>query len=196
MHWGLGSVVCSAVLLGASAASADVVFHMDEPCPPGSKEVVDHCGPWCTVTACSSDKECTPIRDHTSGKQVQRSCRQAGLCVEDDQYESCSGWSHGEPRERKIARGPCTTDTDCKRPATCRIAKRCVAGAAPTSSSKPTASAPKPDGGSPGPDAPETFSPKRNCVCGWVGADRHGTTGWLPLAGLALALCGARRRHR
>jgi len=200
MRWLLVLASCSVVLVAAPTGRADVVFHGTKPCPPGSYDETDHCGPWCEPTTCSSDDDCKPIRDHISGKKVERSCREAGLCVEDEKVEACGGWGRGTV-ERKVARGSCTSEGDCKAPATCRVTKRCVAAAAPAGSSKPAGSSSKPTTsaepakGKPDSAPAEPSTPKSSCACEWVGSDERWPTTWLPLAALALLLTATRRRR-
>ncbi len=178
MRWGLVWVSTLVVLVAASAAKADVVFEPSDPCPQGSKRITDHCRSWCAAVECSADAQCEPRRAPKSSKRVQHSCREAGLCVEDERGKSCGGLSGGGPMTRRIASGPCKTDGDCQRPATCRVASRCV-----------------PSG--PG-DALDIPPPKASCSCAWVGATPRPAT-WPPAMALALAATlglGLRRRLR
>ncbi len=195
MGRGLMVALCMTFLLATAGVSADVVFHMTDPCPPGSEEQTDHCGPWCQPSQCSAEDDCQPLQDPKTGKPRPRTCRNTGLCVEDDTYDSCSGWSRGKPLERKIARGPCTSDSDCTRPATCRSAKRCVPGAAAIGSSKTAAKPAEPHDGSDTADRAGTTEPKSRCGCGLIGLDRHKAS-WALLTVWVLVLAMTHRRRR
>jgi hypothetical protein len=191
--WAAGAA--TALLLAAAPARADVVRMPEKPCPPGSAAETDHCGPWCRPWPCSSDADCarTP-RGRDAGLHE---CRQMGVCVETQKYESCSGWSHGQPRERQVVHGECSSDSDCdSNKAKCVVAKHCAAAAAPptgvasSSSDGSTTSHPTPAP----PTSPTASPPSSRCGCTLVGSESAPT----PLSLLWLASIGittARRRR-
>ncbi len=173
-----------ATTLPPSELHADSVPPPPKDCPAGSIGLTGHCGEWCEATECKTDADCRRLSSHNRGEPRPLSCREAALCVEHDDYDSCSGWSKGKPLQRIIARNPCQTDGDCIRPARCEKARRCFfASAAATAATPSTTRAPAP-AAEPG-TSPNDGSSKDRCACSLPGTVSDSTSPWWLLLGLA-----------
>ena len=185
MRWSLVAALAFliSIVMWAPAAMADAIGGYPLKCPPGSRQTADHCGQWCAPTTCTSDADCKPKR---RGKKEPPAlaCRSVGLCVEKDNYDSCSGWSPGRPQKRSIARDVCNKASDCIRPASCETIKRCVLAHSPEvpAQDAPAEPAASPEAG--------------NCGCRLLGGrGRHRSDGAALLL-LLLSLAGLRRAAR